>query len=260
MGGAATLLVLALVQGLTEFLPISSSAHLIFAQALFGFEGQALEVDTLLHLGTLVAVVIVFRRELARMIAELARGSPREVLLLVVATIPAAVVGLFFKDAIERDFERPISAAAGLIGTAVLLVAGEWARRRRPVERQTERISLGVALAIGIAQAVAISPGISRSGATIAVALLLGLKPARAASFSFLLSIPAVLGAVLLSLPDIDPARLPTGWSGLLLAIVVAGVAGWASLRWLLAFVSRGAFGWFALYCAVVGTIGLFVF
>lgn len=258
MQGASNLFVLALVQGLTEFLPLSSSAHLVFAQALLGFEGHALAVDVCLHVGTLAAVVLVFRRDLARMLRELASGAPREVLLLVLATLPAAIVGFFFRDAIAHVFERPVFAAAGLLVTALLLSLGEWGRRR-PTE-QLERISTGTALAIGCVQALAICPGISRSGSTIAVALLLGLRPERAARFSFLLSIPAVLGAVVLNLHDLDTAELAGGAAGLLLATLVAAVVGWVALRWLLAFVSRGAFAWFALYCACLGTIGLFLF
>jgi undecaprenyl-diphosphatase len=259
VGGLATLLVLGVIQGLTEFLPLSSSAHLVFAQALLGISEQSLAVDVALHLGTLVAVLLVFRRDVARMLAELARGSGREVLLLVVATLPAAVVGLAFEDEIEELFERPVFAAVGLLVTAGLLCAGEWGRRRRTSEEQLERIPFGTALAIGCMQALAICPGISRSGSTIATALFLGVRPDRAARFSFLLSIPAVLGAVVLQLPDVDAAQLPGGASGLALGAVVAGVVGWISLRWLLAFVSRGAFAWFALYCACAGTIGLFV-
>ncbi len=259
MGGTAALLFLGVVQGLTEFLPLSSSGHLVFAQAWLGLSEQPLAVDVFLHLGTLAAVLLAFRRDLARMLVDLARGSGRDVLLLVVATLPAAVVGLLFKDAVEHAFARPVFAAAGLLVTAGLLVLGEWGRRRTSEAQKTDRLSYGTALAIGCIQAVAICPGISRSGSTIAMALWLGVRPERAARFSFLLSIPAVLGAVLLSLPDVDPARLPGGWPGLTAAGLVAGLVGWLSLRWLLAFVSRGAFVGFALYCACLGTVGLFL-
>jgi undecaprenyl-diphosphatase len=251
---AAVLLVLALVQGLTEFLPVSSSGHLVLAQSVLGLTEPALTVDVALHLGTLVAVVIVYRRDVGELLAGLGRGAWREPLLIVLATLPSVAVGLLAKEAVERSFESAREAAWGLLGTALLLVVGEWYRRKRAAQgTQSARLDWRIALAIGIAQAVAISPGISRSGATIATGLVLGLTPFAAARFSFLLSIPAICGAAVLQLSDSIEEGLPGGWP-LVWAVCLSGVVGWASLRVLIAFLGRGAFAWFAVYCCLVGS------
>ena len=260
----AALSVLALLQGLTEFLPISSSGHLVLAQAAMGFEEPALTIDVALHLGTLVAVVLVYRRDLFEILREVLGGDLRQVLLLVVGTLPAGIVGVLFKDQLERVFHSPRYAACGLLVTAVVLLAGEAARRRRVregaagVEESASggagRLGFGLALLIGTAQAFAIWPGISRSGSTIAAGMLCGLDPRAAARFSFLLSIPAILGAAVLNLPDAVAEGVGGGWQELLWAGLFAGLVGWGALRALLAFLGRGAFAWFAIYCVALGT------
>jgi undecaprenyl-diphosphatase len=258
----AALTILALVQGLTEFLPVSSSGHLVLVQTALELAGPALRVDIALHVGTLLAVVVVYRRDLRALAADALAGRFRELLLLAVGTLPAAVVGLSFRHVIERAFEEPRLAAGGLLATACILVSGEVARRKNrraaacaaTVAGEGGR-AFGVvdALVIGTAQALAIWPGVSRSGSTIAAGLWRGLSPARAARFSFLLSIPAILGAAVLSLPDALATEGGTGWLQLAWGGLFAGLVGWGALRALLAFLGRGAFTWFALYCGVLG-------
>lgn len=253
----ASLTLLALIQGLTEFLPISSSGHLVLAQAALGFEAPALTADVALHVGTLVAVLVVYRRDVLALLSGIPRGELGEPALVVLGTLPAAAVGLVFRSELERAFDQPRWAAGGLFVTALVLLAGEWGRRRsRPDE---ESFRWWHALGIGLAQALAIWPGISRSGTTIAAGMLCGLSPARAARFSFLLAIPAILGAALLQAPALAGQSGADGLGRLLWGAAFAGFVGWGALRVLLAFLGRGAFTWFAAYCVALGT-GALVF
>lgn len=254
LSSGAVLLLLALVQGLTEFLPVSSSGHLVLAQQALGLREPALTVDVALHVGTLLALLVYYRRDVAQLLGGLPRGALREPLLIVLGTLPAVVVGLGFQDAIERSFESPRGAAAGLIVTALVLALGEVFRRRRLASGQhSALLDWRIALGVGIAQAIAICPGISRSGTTIAAGLVLGLTPVAAARFSFLLAIPAILGAAVLQLSDgLGEEGLPGGWM-LAWAMLLSGVVGYAALRLLIAFLGRGAFAWFALYCLLLG-------
>lgn len=253
--GLWSLLVLALLQGVTEFLPVSSDGHLVLAQTWLATGGPHLAIDVALHIGTLAAVLVVYRRDLLRLLAELGAGAAREVGLLVLASVPLAIVGLACRPLIEELFENGRAAAIGLFVSAGFLACGERARRR-PTSTPGER-ALGwrEALLIGCAQALAPLPGVSRSGTTIATALVLGIPAGPAARFSFLLSIPAVGGAVLLEVP----ALVRDGGFGpeLLLAVLVTFAVGVGALRFLIAFLGRGAFLWCALYCVALGSVAL---
>jgi len=258
------LLVLALVQGVTEFLPVSSDGHLVLAQTLLGLTGSQLAVDVALHIGTLMAVLVVFRRDLLDVARRALAGDAREVGLLALGSVPAALCGLVFLKVIEGLFASGVAAAVGLLVTAAFLVVGERARRRalaRAAAASTaqEERPLGWrdALWIGCFQALAILPGVSRSGTTMATALVRGASPRSAARFSFLLSIPAVGGAVLLEVPRL----VREGGFGpeLGLAVVVTFGVGVLALRFLLRFLGRGAFGWCAGYCTALGLTALFL-
>lgn len=233
--GTASLLLLAVVQGATEFLPVSSSGHLALFESWLAVGQQSLLEDVMLHLGTLAAVVIFYRRDLATMIVNFfGRGATgdaarRDVAMLALGTIPAVVIGLTFKDTIERAFDAIGVVLACLAATGLVL----W--RTKAVVPTDREIGVKVALLIGCAQAVAILPGCSRSGWTIATALLLGVAPAKAARFSFLLSIPAILGATVLELSDL-PAE-PVSWGPILAAVVLAGMVGFLCLGWLVRLV-----------------------
>ena len=200
---------LGVVQGLTEFLPVSSSAHLILARAFFGFDADrfGLSFDVACHVGTLVAVVMYFRHEIARMVAVLPRvfavGAPRDarmIRLLAVGTIPAVVVGLLFSKVIEARLRTPGVAAIALAAGAVLMLAAERAGRQT---RDESSLTLAEAFWIGCAQAVALIPGVSRSGATLTVALFFALRRPEAARFIFLLAVPAILGAAAHEAPKV---------------------------------------------------------
>jgi len=253
------LTLLALIQGLTEFLPISSSGHLVLAQSAMGLEEPALALDVALHVGTLLAVFVVYRRDLAALGRDALAGDLGEALRLGLATLPAGLVGVLLKDRIQAAFHSPTLAAYGLLGTALVLLAGEWARRRQAPSVPAEESAASLptytqAFLIGCAQALAILPGVSRSGSTIAAGVLSGLAPERAARFSFLLSIPAILGAAVLNLPDALDEGLGGGVGPILWAALFAGFVGWGALRVLLAFLGRGAFAWFAAYCVVLAS------
>jgi undecaprenyl-diphosphatase len=255
--GTIEAILLGVLQGLTEFLPVSSSGHLVLAERAFGWEGGGLAFEVSVHLATLLAVLIVLRRDVAGLVRgalDLARlrtaGEDARLLLFVaIGTVPAVVVGLLLKDAVEEAFDSPRFAAAGLLVTAAILLSTRWRRRE---ERPLGAVA---AIAIGCAQALAIAPGISRSGSTIAAALLLGIAASRAFTFSFLLSIPAILGATVLELAgeSLDP--------GLLRVCLVAGTAAFLSgtlaLVVLRGVVQRGRLALFAPYCVAVGILAL---
>jgi len=254
------LLVLAVIQGVSEFLPISSDGHLVLAQQLMELPGPHLAIDVALHLGTLGAVLLVFRRDLWAVLVRARSGERRELALLVLGSVPAAVVGLGLADWVEGLFSSTRAAAAGLLVTALFLWVGECARARSGGAGGAEGaparpLGWRDALWIGCAQALAILPGVSRSGSTIATAFLRGVAPAEAARFSFLLSIPAVGGAVLLKVPEL--ARDGNLGGDLALAVAATFLVGIVALRVLLAFLGRGAFSWCALYCALLGGVTL---
>jgi undecaprenyl-diphosphatase len=249
-------ILLGILQGLTEFLPVSSSGHLVIAQSLMpGFDGPAIAFDVLLHAGTLGAVLIYFRQDLTSIATKCLKpgqGGFHLPLLLLVGTVPAAAVGIFFADAIEPLFAAPRYASLGLLTTSILLYSA-W-KTGTGGERSIESLTVWAVLLIGIFQAVAIVPGISRSGATIAAGVFLGLSGQDAARFSFLLSIPAITGAFLLEFGALkDSGAIAVYMAGALTAALV----GWASIAILMRLLGKGKLLPFALYCLVLGSISL---
>lgn len=239
---------LAVLQGITEFLPVSSSGHLVLAQKLLGFAAPPLAYDVCFHLGTLLAVVVYFFRDLRELALRFTRRENfRLLVLLAVATLPAAAVGLLFRERIESLFSGASFLGWAFWFTAAVLLASRFLRRQRRLP------DVAAALLIGAAQAVAILPGVSRSGMTIAVALLLGLSFDFSFRFSFLLSIPAVLGAVVLEAGDI-PWR--SGQAPLLaLGVAVAAATGLLALAWLRRLALRDHFHRFAWYLVPLGAV-----
>ena len=252
-------LLLAVVQGLTEFLPVSSSGHLVLLQHLLGSSEGDLFLDVVLHTGTLGSVLIVYRREVLRLL-RLDRPALAYLLALAVGTLPAVVVGLLLKDAVEAAFASPVYAAVGLLLTGVVLFSTRAARAGEdlPAPWQPRAVPLGKALLVGCAQALAICPGISRSGSTIAASLWLRLGRAEAARFSFLLSVPAIGGALVLHLLD---GELSTRTSpvGLVLGAVVALAVGLLAIRWTALAVVQRHFWKFAFYVVPLGLVTLAV-
>lgn len=257
-------IVLGLIQGLTEFLPVSSSGHLVLAPWWLGWEHPGLTFDALLHLGTLLAVLAYFWRDWWEMAVAAwgwlrgrrqEEGKERLLLALVVGSIPAALIGYSFESFFEALFERPPAAAAFLIVTGLLLVLAErWRRSGLPLER----VRLSDALVIGLAQALAIAPGISRSGATIAAGLLRGLDRPAAARFSFLLGTPAFLGAGLFKLLDLVQAGAnQTAALPILAGFFVAAISGFLSIHYLLRYLRSHSLYLFAGYVWVVALLSL---
>jgi len=247
-------ILLGILQGLTEFLPVSSSGHLVIVQSLLpGFNEPAVVFNVLLHAGTLVAVLIYFKRDLL----EISRGFLRPgeggfhlPILLAVGTVPAGLVGIFFADTLEPLFAAPGSASAGLLVTSGLLFAA-W-RIGTKGRRSFESLTLLGALFIGVLQAIAIIPGISRSGATIAAGVFLGLSGRDAARYSFLLSIPAIAGAVLLESGAIASAHnLLAFFAG----AISAALVGWVSIAFLMRLLGKGVLLPFAVYCLVISVL-----
>lgn len=251
-------LILGLVQGLTEFLPVSSSAHLVFGKALLGLDPPGTVLEGVLHLGTLLAVMICFRRDIAELLLGAARGEPkskRYLCLLLLGTVPAVVMGLLLREGIERAFSAVRLAGGLLLVTGVLLWSAERMLRRGP----HGRLGLFQALAVGLAQAAALLPGISRSGATISVGILTGLDASEAARFSFLLAIPAIAGAGLFSVFSSAPGVHGEEVLGVAIGGVVAFASGLFAIRFLLSLLFRGRLVPFALYCFAVGLCALFL-
>lgn len=257
-------ILLGILQGVTEFLPVSSSGHLVIVPYLLGWPDPGLAMDTLLHLGSLVAIVAFFWSDLWRLFHagigslrqhSLADPQARVAWGVVVATVPAALLGFLFEDSVERLFGAPMAAAAFLLGTALLLVLSEvLGSRQRPITS----LSWLDALFIGLAQALAIVPGLSRSGSTIAAGLFAGLRREDAARFSFLLSVPIILGSGLYQLAKL----VVGGWTGIsmtavLVGMVAAGVSGYLAIAGLMTLVRRRSLYGFAAYCAVFGTLVL---
>ena len=268
-------LLLGILQGLTEFLPVSSSGHLVLAQAFLGLKEPLVFFDVMLHVGTLAAVLVVYRGAIGNLIrggvTSIAKRNVSPELtfiwLILLGSIPTGLIAVLFKDTLEAAFDKVWLASVMLIVTGGIL---QLPRLRRVGAMTTKRAShnnVGTSNAadtgmrwwhaplIGIAQGCAITPGISRSGTTISVALLCGISAKTAAEYSFLLSIPAILGAVVLKMRDVVNTAIPIHIiaGGMLAAFVV----GYIALRLLLVMLNRGKFSVFSYYCLALGLASL---
>ena len=247
--------VLGLVQGLGEFLPISSSAHLVLVPWLFRWEDPGLTFDIALHVGTLAAVVFYFWKDWWRLVVsgltDVHSTDGRLFWYLVVASIPAAIGGVLLESKAETVFRSPLLIAVMLILLGVLLY---WADRKCAKKIEMQKISLTTCILIGIAQTFAIVPGVSRSGITMTMALMLGLTREAAARFSFLLSTPIIFGAAVIKLPHIaaNPAVINTEF---ITGMLVSCVVGFASIGFLLKYVQTKNFLPFAWYRFALGAI-----
>ena len=264
-------MILGIVQGLTEFLPISSSGHLVLFQNLLGFEEPQLLLDSALHVGTLVAVCFYFRSDLLKIIHQTCvfikdiwqgrqrlpdiRRNPGASLALwiVLGTVPTALIGLIFKSTFERAFGSLSFVGCMLMVTGLILIVS-YLLQKKP--RKARRLGLISAFAVGTAQGLAIIPGISRSGITIVSGISMGLPREEAARFSFLLSIPAILGALVLQL-DAESAD-HVGLLPLFAGFVAAGLVGLLALKILMGMVRKGRLAYFAPYCLALGALALF--
>lgn len=263
--------ILGIVQGLTEFIPVSSTAHLILIPWLFGWtfdENARFVFDVLLQLGTLAAVIVYFWKDVWHItrdvVSGVMKGKPfgtveaRLGWLMAVATVPAVIVGLLFKDFFERLHGSPVIVAAILIGTAGLLLVSEQLGRRT---RSLDSLTWLDALIIGVAQSLALFPGVSRSAATISGGLVRDLERPAAARFSFLMSIPALVGASAVAVKDL--IALPNNREylpALALGALAAAVVGFVSIRWLLNYLSRHPLNLFAWYRIGAGVLCVIVY
>ena len=256
-------LLLGILQGATEFLPVSSSGHLVILPHLLDWPDPGLVLDTVLHLGTMVAVVFYFWRELwslalaaAESLRERSLDDPQARIAwgLLLATIPTAFIGWLLEERIEELFQAPQAAGGFLLVTALLLLLAEYRGRQ---QRDLETLSWRDALLIGLAQTLAIAPGLSRSGTTIAAGLLLGYRRAEATRFSFLLSVPIILGSGLYQLLKLtgDAGAATSSSGAMLVGFLAAAVTGYLAIAGFLALVRRQSLWPFAAYCAALGLL-----
>jgi undecaprenyl-diphosphatase len=260
--------ILSVVQGLTEFLPISSAAHLILFPRLAGWEDQGLTFDIATHLGSLFAVVAYFRRELAGMSRDWALsvrqrrrvGDSTLAWAVLLGTIPVGLAGLLFKGAIETDLRSPLVIAATTVLFAGLLWYADAAARRNPAPRDEHMLGWRDVLLIGCAQAVALIPGVSRSGITLTAGLLLGLSRAGAARFSFLLSIPVIVLACGLSTVDAVRAAHPVDWGALALAVLLSAISAYLCIHYFLKLLERFGLFPYVLYRFILGAVLFYLF
>jgi undecaprenyl-diphosphatase len=260
-------IILGIVQGLTEFIPISSSAHLVIIPWLTGWEPSSFLFDTILHWGTLLSILLVFWKDFLLIIEatfhslftrSLQDVNARLGWFIVVGTIPAAVLGLLFEDYFETLFHSPTASAGFLLVTAALLIGSEQMVQRLQQRRTLAQITWPDTLWIGLAQAFALAPGISRSGSTIATALARGIRREDAARFSFFLGTPAFLGAGLLQLVKTlaeNSSQVSDQAGTLIVGFIVSTVVGYAAIRFLLAYLRTRTLYPFAFYCLIVGPL-----
>ncbi|MFP4556666.1 MAG: undecaprenyl-diphosphate phosphatase [Bacteroidales bacterium] len=254
-------LILGIIQGLTEFLPVSSSGHLELGAALFSLKEENLTFSIIVHGATFLSVLVVFRQDIFQIIYSLVRfrwdDETKYLLLLILSAIPVGVVGLLFKDNIEGLFEGRIAfVGAMLLVTALLLFLTRFAPKK------SGKINAKNAIIIGFAQTLAVLPGISRSGATISTALYLGVDRERAARFSFLMVLIPIFGASFLEVLSLynaqEPSSLSTG--ALIVGAVAAFVSGLFACSSMIQIVKKGKLVWFAAYCAIVGVVSILIY
>jgi undecaprenyl-diphosphatase len=267
-------IILGIIQGLTEFLPVSSSGHLVIIQQIFGLKEPELVFDIMLHIGTLIAVFIVFRKDIADLIKgffigmlevtkikkiEPSNSKPemnpyfKLSLFIIMATIPTGIIGLLFEDSFEKLFSSIYPASAMLFVTGTMLLI---TKKLSGGNKNESKMSIWDALIIGTAQGIAITPGISRSGTTIAFGLFRGLNRNLSARFSFLLSIPAIIGAAILKLKDAEISSY-NEYSIIIAGMIVSAIVGYISLKLLIKIVLKGKLSYFAYYCYLAGVVGI---
>jgi undecaprenyl-diphosphatase len=242
------------LQGLTEFLPVSSSGHLVLVPALLGRQGPDIGTTAMLHLGTLAAVLVYYRSDLVRM-AKFDRPGRRMITIIVIGTIPAVVLGLLLESTLDSLTEKPKAVAGMLIVTGIIMLA---TMLLRPGTKTTEKLSPTDGALIGLAQSAALVPGISRSGMTISAGLARGMNRIEAARFAFLLGIPAIAGAGLLSV-----ARALSDGAGITTAtvvgMIVAGLVGYWAIGFLIRILGKIGLAPFGIYCVLAGVLGVII-
>lgn len=256
-------LILGLVQGLTEFLPVSSSGHLAIGRELLGVEASGdLVFEVTVHAATVLSTIVVFRKEIWKILQGLFKFKMNDetdyVLKIVVSMIPVFVVGMFFKDYVEDLFSSMMVVGCALLVTALLLFFSDFASARvQEANSARNGINWWQAFVVGIGQALAVIPGLSRSGTTISTGLLCGVRRDVMAQFSFLMVLIPILGEAFLNLVGGDMAASSIGAVPLATGFVAAFVSGLFACRVMIALVRKARLSWFALYCAIVGVLVL---
>ena len=269
-------ILLGIIQGLTEFLPISSSGHLVLAQQFLGLKEPLVFFDVMLHVGTLAAVLVVYREAIGKLaiggLSTLGNSQfwrePRTIFntstelkfiwLILLGTIPTGVIAMLFKSELESFFYEVRLVSIMLILTGVILQLPRLRKQDADgSDDSTDKLKTWHAPLIGIAQGCAITPGISRSGTTISLALFLGIPAKTAAEYSFLLSIPAILGAVVLKIRDVGDTTIPLHIVGA--GMLASFIVGYIALRFLLVVLNRGKFSLFSYYCIALGLVSLLI-
>ncbi len=259
-------IILALIQGLTEFLPISSSAHLILAPRLFGWSDQGLAFDVAVHLGTLLAVVWYFRHEIVAIALawfgslvgrQVAAAEAHLGWMIIIATIPVVVAGVLLNDFVANELRSPLVIAAATAVFGVALWAADLRGKNIADER---RIGLGIAVLIGCAQVLALIPGTSRSGITMTAGLAAGLSRETAARFSFLISIPTIAGAAILKTAELVTSPVPVPWLAMGVGLAVAAVSAYACIRVFLSVIERIGMVPFMLYRLLLAAVLVWLF
>lgn len=256
-------LILGLVQGLTEFLPVSSSGHLTIGRELLGVEASGdLVFEVTVHAATVLSTIVVFRKEIWKLLRGLFKFKMNDetdyVLKIVVSMIPVFVVGMFFKDYVENLFASMMVVGLALIVTAMLLFFSDFASKKAQAENTARNgIKYWQAFAVGIGQALAVIPGLSRSGTTISTGLICGVKRKVMAQFSFLMVLVPILGEAFLDLVGGDMAASSIGLLPLAVGFMAAFISGLFACKVMIALVRKARLSWFALYCAIVGVLVL---
>ncbi|WP_432411946.1 undecaprenyl-diphosphate phosphatase [Rasiella sp. SM2506] len=254
-------IVLGIIQGLTEFLPVSSSGHLELGKAIMGdttVPEESLLFTVVLHFATALSTIVVFRKDIWEIISGLLKFKWNEetqfVVKIIVSMIPAAIIGVLFEEELESFFGGSIAfVGAMLIVTAILLWLADKAKSTE------KKVSFSNAFVIGIAQAIAMLPGISRSGATISTSVLLGNDKSKAARFSFLMVVPLIFGKIAKDVLSGELTSEATNFTTLGLGFVAAFIAGLFACTWMIALVKKSKLSWFAIYCLIVGVIAIVV-
>lgn len=258
-------LILGLVQGLTEFLPVSSSGHLTIGREILGVEAaQDLVFEITVHVATVLATIIVFRKEILKLLSGLFKFKYNDetdyILKICVSMIPVFIVGMFFKDQVEALFSSLLVVGIALLVTALLLLFSDIYGGRGKVAAKDQRNGIGwwQAFVVGLGQALAVIPGLSRSGTTISTGLLCGVRREAVAQFSFLMVLVPILGEAFLDLVGGEMASSSVGTVPLIVGFLAAFVSGLFACKVMIALVKKARLSWFALYCAIVGLAVIF--
>ena len=241
-------IILGIVQGLTEFLPVSSSGHLVLFQKIFGVNIDCLFFDIVVHLGTLLAVVIVYHKSIWEIIKHPFSEKAQK---LVLATLPTVIIAVLFKDIFKNSFDGDF-LFVGFLVTAIIMFIAHYSCKNN---YQYKSLTRSGAAIMGVFQGIAIFPGVSRSGSTITSALVQGVRRNESAEFSFLMSIPAILGSLVFELFDAGAATLNVPFSTLLAGFVFSAVSGYLAIRFMLKVIKKAKFMWFGIYLVIVSIV-----